>query len=151
MTYIWDISNGNIALKEAIDDYYVKGMGCIMAYPDPDADLGSGEVLIKSIDPLDVYIDPSSRDTFCNDAHHIIIAKKIMEHELLGQYPEMTEAIKQAKQTSFLNGYDTSRHGLNNELTTPYNKGTSRSLADQDRELEVIERYTKANAYEKNI
>ena len=54
MAYIWDISNGNVALKEAIDDYYVKGMGCVMAYPDPDADLGSGEVLIKSVDPLDV-------------------------------------------------------------------------------------------------
>ena len=151
MAYIWDISNGNVALKEAIDDYYVKGMGCVMAYPDPDADLGSGEVLIKSVDPLDVYIDPSSRDTFCSDAHHVLIAKKIMQHELLGQYPEMTDAIKQAKQTSLLNGYDTSRHGLNNELTTPYNRGTSESIADGDRELEVIERYSKAKMPMKKI
>ena len=74
-----------------------------------------------------------------------------MQHELLGQYPEMTDAIKQAKQTSLLNGYDTSRHGLNNELTTPYNRGTSESIADGDRELEVIERYSKAKMPMKKI
>lgn len=67
-----------------------------------------------------------------------------MEHELIGQFPEMAEPIKQAKQTSLLNGYDTSRHALNNELVTPYERGTTESIADGDRELEVIERYSKA-------
>ncbi len=151
MSYIWDTSNGNMALKQAIDDYYVKGMGCIMAYPDPNKDFGTGEVCIKSIDPLDVYIDPSSRDPFCEDAHHVIIAKKIMEHELIGQFPEMAEPIKQAKQTSLLNGYDTSRHALNNELVTPYERGTTESIADGDRELEVIERYSKAKMPMKKV
>ena len=58
MEWIWDNSNGNVVLKQAIDDYYVKGMGCIMVYPDMNADFGKGEVMLKSVDPMDVFIDP---------------------------------------------------------------------------------------------
>ena len=83
MSWIWDNSNGNTVLKQAIDDNYVKGMGCIMAYPDMNADFGKGEVILKSVDPMDLYVDPSSRDTYCRDAYHIIIAKKILQSQLL--------------------------------------------------------------------
>lgn len=64
MAYIWDNSNGNVELKQAIDDYYVKGMGVMMAHIDPDADFGSGEVKLTSIDPLELFIDPTSKDPF---------------------------------------------------------------------------------------
>ena len=144
MSWIWDFSNGNTALKQCIDDYYVKGMGCLMAYPDTNADFGKGEVMIKSVDPLDLYIDPSSRDTYCQDANHIIIAKKIMESQLLLQYPDYEDIIKEAKQTSILGEYPNSRdNSEHNQQIGPYNKGTTRSAIDDDRELEIMERFTK--------
>jgi hypothetical protein len=144
MEYVWDISKGNTVLKQAIDDYYVKGMGCIMAYPDMNADFGKGEIFLKSVDPMDLYIDPSSRDPFCQDANHIIIAKKIMESQLLLQYPDYVEQIKAAKQTSTLGEYPTSRDNTtHNQQIGPYNKGTTRGALDDDRELEVMERFTK--------
>ena len=144
MEWIWDNSNGNIILKQAIDDYYVKGMGCIMAYPDMNADFGKGEVMLKSVDPMDVFIDPSSRDTFAQDANHIMIAKKIMESQLLLQYPDYEELIKEAENTSLLEDYSTSRdHSDYNQQIGPYNKGNSRGNHDKDRELEVVERFTK--------
>ncbi len=144
MDWIWDSSNGNVVLKQAIDDYYVKGMGCLMAYPDMNADFGKGEVCIKSIDPMDVFIDPNSRDPFAQDANHIMIAKKIMESQLLLQYPDYEELIKEAENTSLLEDYPTSRdHGDYNQQVGPYNKGDTRSSLDKDRELEVIERFTK--------
>ena len=143
MSWIWDNSNGNTVLKQVIDDYYVKGMGCIMAYPDMNADFGKGEVILKSVDPLDLYIDPSSRDTFCQDANHIIIAKKIMQSQLLLQYPDYKDIIAEAKQTSVLSDYSTSRdHTENNQQVGPYNRGTTTNALDEDRELEVAERYT---------
>jgi len=144
MEWIWDFSNGNVALKQAIDDYYVKGMGCLMAYPDMNADFGKGEIIIKSIDPMDVFIDPSSRDPFAQDANHIMIAKKIMESQLLLQYPDYADIIKEADNTSLLEDYPTSRdHSVHNQQIGPYNKGNSRGSQDKDRELEVIERFTK--------
>ena len=38
--YIWQISQGDLELKQTIDDYYVGGMGALMVYQDPDADMG---------------------------------------------------------------------------------------------------------------
>ena len=144
MEWVWDNSNGNVVLKQAIDDYYVKGMGCIMVYPDMNADFGKGEVMLKSVDPMDVFIDPSSRDTYAQDANHIMIAKKIMQSQLLLQYPDYTEIISEAKETGLLEDYSTSRdHTELNQQIGPYNRGNTRSALDGDRELEVIERFTK--------
>ena len=42
--YIWQISQGDLELKQTIDDYYVGGMGALMVYQDPDADMGKGEL-----------------------------------------------------------------------------------------------------------
>jgi len=68
LEHIWHASSGNMELRQSVDDYYVIGMGCLLGYIDPMKDMGKGEVCIKSIDPLDVYIDPNSRDPFCDDA-----------------------------------------------------------------------------------
>ena len=144
MEWIWDNSNGNVVLKQAIDDYYVKGMGCIMVYPDMNADFGKGEVMLKSVDPMDVFIDPSSRDAFSQDANHIMIAKKIMQSQLLLQYPDYSEIILESKETGLLEDYSTSRdHSELNQQIGPYNRGNTRNALDEDRELEVIERFTK--------
>jgi len=144
MSWIWDNSNGNTVLKQAIDDYYVKGMGCIMAYADMNEDFGKGEVMLKSVDPMDVYIDPSSRDPFAQDANHIIIAKKSMESQLLLQYPQYEELIKQAKNTGVLENYPTTRdNSSSKQQIGPYNRGNSGSSVTDDKELEVMERYTK--------
>ena len=144
MEWVWDNSNGNTVLKQAIDDYYVKGMGCIMAYPDMNADFGKGEIILKSIDPMDVYIDPSSRDPYAQDANHIIIAKKTMQSQLLLQFPDYAEVIKSAKETGILGEYQSSRDTTeNNQQIGPYNRGSSRSALNDDRQLEVMERYTK--------
>lgn len=91
MSYIWDISNGNVELKQVVDDYYVKGMGVMCAYVDPMMDFGRGEVCIKAIDPFDIYIDPASRDTFCRDASNIIISKTLTEEQVLNAYPQLKD------------------------------------------------------------
>ena len=145
MAYIWDNSNGNVELKQAIDDYYVKGMGAMMAYIDPDADLGSGEVKLKSIDPLELFIDPSSKDPFCRDAAHIIIGKIISETALIEHYPEFANQIKETAETSYINTTAESRHGLRNEDVTNKRRLTGSQITGE-RELEVFERYTKVKS-----
>ena len=142
MAYIWDNSNGNVELKQAIDDYYVKGMGVMMAYIDPDADFGSGEVKLKSIDPLEIFIDPSTKDPFARDAAHIIIGKIISETALVEFYPEFKDHIKECQETSYLNVTSESRYGLKSEDVTLKRRQTGTSITGE-RELELFERYTK--------
>jgi hypothetical protein len=143
MAWVWDISNGNTELKQAIDDYYVKGMGVMVAYIHPEADFGKGEVFIKSVDPLSVYFDADSQDPFCRDASNIIIAKRMTEKELIEIYPEFEENIKASAQTSHINEESENRFGLMKEDVLPKPRKNEMLDIDLERELEVFERYTK--------
>ena len=143
MAWVWDISNGNTELKQAIDDYYVKGMGVMVAYIHPEADFGKGEVYIKSIDPLSVYFDADSQDPFCRDASNIIIAKRMTEKELIEIYPEFEDNIKASSQTSHINEESENRFGLMKEDVLPKPRKQGMLDIEFERELEVFERYTK--------
>ena len=145
MAYVWDGSSGNVELKQSIDDYYVKGMGAMMAYIDPDADFGAGEVKVQAIDPLELFIDPSSKDPFCRDAAHIIVGKIVSETQLISNYAEFKELIKESSETNYLNSVAESRHSLHSEDVTLRRRQTGSSITGE-RELELFERYTKVKA-----
>jgi hypothetical protein len=94
--WVWDVSNGDEELKRVIDDYYVGGMGVFNIYQDPMADLGKGEVFLKSINPLDVYIDPNSKDPYARDAAHIIVGKYLTDEQAEQLYPDFMDIIEDA-------------------------------------------------------
>jgi len=142
MAYVWDSSNGNVELKQSIDDYYVMGMGAMMAYIDPEADFGAGEVKVQAINPLELFIDPSSKDPFCRDAAHIIVGKIVSETQLVSMYPEFESVIRESSETSYLNTVSESRHSLYSEDVTMKRRQTGSSITGE-REIELFERYTK--------
>ena len=144
MAYIWDNSNGNMQLKQAVDDYYVKGMGCLYVSYDPNQDYGKGEVFLSAINPHDVYFDPNSQDPFCRDAAHIIIGKKHMKSQLIHSYPQYEEQIRSARQTQYLGKESPSRDLSTTNQVTP-TLGQDK-FADNDEEVEAFERLTKVKA-----
>jgi hypothetical protein len=150
MSWIWDNSNGNAVLKQVIDDYYVMGMGVMSAYIDPKKDYSKGEVCLKAISPLDIYIDPSSQDQFCHDANHIIVGKKVMKSQLIDAYPQFKELIESATETSHLSLPTTTRFGLLDEQVLPVTGNKDRD-SDGDKELELFERYTKVKVAYKRV
>jgi hypothetical protein len=94
--YIWQSSSGDEELKKTIDDYYVGGMGILNVYQDPMADLGKGEVYLKNINPLDVYIDPHSKDRYARDAANVLVAKYITDEQAEQIYPGYMDIIKES-------------------------------------------------------
>tara|TARA_R100001530_G_scaffold27131_1_gene21664 strand:- start:1334 stop:3484 length:2151 start_codon:yes stop_codon:yes gene_type:complete len=96
LAYMWDISDGVSVLRNVVDDYYVCGMGMMMCYQDPMKDMGKGEVCIKDIDPLDVYIDPNSRNRFADDAENIIVSRMFTKEQAKKMYPMYESKIKNA-------------------------------------------------------
>ena len=64
LTYMYDISDGRTVIRQAVDDYYVMGVGFLNVYQDPMMDKGKGEVCFHDVDPLDclLYTSPSPRD-----------------------------------------------------------------------------------------
>ena len=55
-----------------------------------------GEVVYKSIDPYDVYVDPMSRDFLFRDANYIIVQKNISKTSLIQMFPDMKRKIVRA-------------------------------------------------------
>ena len=97
LEYMWYISDGTQALRNTIDDYYTMGLGAMMVYIDPLKDFGRGEVCLKDIDPLDVYIDPNSRDRLGDDAENIIVSRMFTKDQAMRMYPQYENAIKTAQ------------------------------------------------------
>jgi hypothetical protein len=137
--WVWEQSSGDNELKQCIDDYYVGGLGYMFCYQDPHADMGKGEVKMKAIHPLDVYVDPNSRDRYFKDAAHIMIAKTIPDSEAIKTYPEYKDIIlssSKKKTDRYPNGQFSAT--LEQQMMENYDRANS----DEDFR-EFIERYTK--------
>jgi len=100
LTYMYDISDGRSVIRQAVDDYYVMGVGYIHVYQDPMMDMGKGEVCFHDVDPLDVYVDPNSRHKLFDDAENIIISKLFTKDQAKQMWPMYSKAIENAQDDS---------------------------------------------------
>jgi len=137
--WVWEKSSSDMELKQCIDDYYVGGLGYMYVYQNPHADMGKGEIGMKSIHPLDVYVDPNSRDRYFKDAQHIMISKLIPDSEGLKIYPEFEDIILSSEEERS-DRYPSSN--LANSLDQVMMEDLDRENDDQVYR-EYIERYTK--------
>jgi len=85
--YMWEISNGDVHMKNAIHDYAVTGLGYLYVYIDNESDFGKGEVKFTSINPFRVYVPPSSRDRFFQDADSVILSTILTGTQIVNLYP----------------------------------------------------------------
>jgi hypothetical protein len=137
--YIWQISSGDEELKRAIDDYYVGGMGVLQVYQDPDADMGKGEVYIKSINPLDVYIDPNAKDTYAKDAANILVTTYMTDEQSMQIYPEFTDIIED----SAMHPDESDDYPVTNLAATEGQLFTTDGTETVHNRRQFIERYSK--------
>tara|TARA_Y100000592_G_C5473897_1_gene321103 strand:+ start:223 stop:2496 length:2274 start_codon:yes stop_codon:yes gene_type:complete len=98
--YIWNNSNGETLLSNAINDCVTKSMGYLMVTVDPDADRGMGEVTIQQPDPFDVYVDNKARDVLFRDAAYILIRKVLPKGHLINLFPDSKRKIMAASSNS---------------------------------------------------
>lgn len=137
--YIWSISAGDEELKQAIDDYYVGGMGVLQVYQDPDADMGKGEVYIKSINPLDVYIDPNAKDVYAKDAANILVTTYMTDEQAMQTYPEFYDIIEQ----SAMHPDESDDYPVTNLAATEGQLFTTDGTETVHNRRQYIERYSK--------
>ena len=89
LSYVWEISDGNSQLKEAIHDHSSSGLGYLYAYIDADADFGKGEVKFTSINPFRIYVPSTSRDRYFKDADSLILSTILTGEQIINMYPEL--------------------------------------------------------------
>lgn len=97
MSHIWRISAGKGELKQTVDDYYVRGLGYMMAWADPMADGGAGEIFVGNVDSLLVYVDKSTRDRLFRDAGYIVIMNQLTEQQILTTMPQYADVLSKAR------------------------------------------------------
>ncbi len=94
--YIWNLSDGDTLLSNAVNDAVTKSLGYLMVTVDPDADNGMGEVVLKQPDPFDIYVDNKSRDILFRDAAYILIRKILPKGHLVQLFPDSKRKIMAA-------------------------------------------------------
>lgn len=92
--YCWYISNGKATYSQVAFDALAKGLGYMFIDIDPDMDNGQGEVIFKSLQPYDVFVDPLARDFLFRDAAYISIRKRFSREQLLAALPRYAAKIK---------------------------------------------------------
>jgi|TARA_B100000315_G_scaffold68146_1_gene62068 hypothetical protein len=91
--YVWDTSDGDTQMKQAIQDYAVTGLGYLYAYIDADADFGRGDVKFTHVNPFRVYAPPDCRDRWFTDAEGIILSTILTGEQVVNLYPELGEQV----------------------------------------------------------
>ena len=152
LSYMYDISDGRSVIRQAVDDYYVMGVGYIQVYQDPMMDMGKGEVCMHNIDPLDVYVDPNSRHRLFDDAENIIVSKLFTKDQAKKLWPMYENKIENAaSSTPFGKGSDwnapSTQRADNGEIQFPEDVGR---LNEQDY-IRGYERYYKVDVEEYRI
>tara|TARA_R100000234_G_scaffold57741_1_gene34904 strand:- start:206 stop:2413 length:2208 start_codon:yes stop_codon:yes gene_type:complete len=139
LSYMYDISDGESVIKQAVDDYYVMGIGYINVYQDPYKDMGKGEVCMHDIDPLDVYVDPNSRSKFFDDAENILVSRLFSREQAKKLYPKYKKEIDDADSEQDFNAPETGRDNKS-EIFFPEDVGL---LHEQSEYVRGYERYYK--------
>ena len=88
---VWESSDGDAQVKQAIHDFSTVGIGYLYVYIDGEADMGRGDVRFTHINPFRVYVPPSSRDRWFSDADSVIVSSIITGEQLVNLYPELGE------------------------------------------------------------
>ena len=144
IAYMWDISDGISVLRNVVDDYYTCGMGVMMVYQDPMRDNAKGDVVIKDIDPLDLYIDPNSRDRFGDDAENMIVSRMFTRDQAKKMYPQYETKIKNANSDRLSDRPETGReHDGKAIFPEDVETLTDSALGESDEYVRGYERYYK--------
>lgn len=146
LAYMYDISDGQTVIRQAVDDYYVMGVGYLHVYQDPMMDMGKGEVCFHDVDPLDVYVDPNSRHRFFDDAENIIISKLFTKDQAKQLWPMYENAIENAGASNWGNDWNAPSTGRGDDNTVHFPEDVGR-LDNQDY-VRGYERYYKVNVTE---
>ena len=139
MSHIWRNSHGKMLFKRVTKDYYTDGVGYVHVYWDPHADFGSGEIMLESLDTLDVFVNAATKSRLFLDADHVIIAKTVTREQVEANMPELQSLLDVATLGVAKYLPSSTRVATEGQVVSPI---TTLMMADTDT-FEEINRYSK--------
>jgi hypothetical protein len=95
LLHIWTNSHGNKQNERNVFKMINEGLGYLFVHYDPFINEGEGDLQLKELNPLDVYVDPYSEDFLFRDAKYIIISKRIPLEKAQELYPNYKNKLAQ--------------------------------------------------------
>ena len=152
MGYVWNNSDGDWQLKQAIHDYATTGMGYLYAYIDPESDFGRGDVKFTYVNPFRVYVSPNTRNRWYDDAEGVILSTILTGEQVISLYPELGEQDNPEtgeKETGIIQDLDTYLEedypdAMNNNSKKVFTPAEAKDLGYYERnKYQVLERFYK--------
>jgi len=138
------MSGGKAIVAQAVLDSFTKSLGYLFVDVDKNMDNGMGEVIISTIEPWDVYVDPMSRDYLFRDAAFIIIRKRFSKGEMRIKLPQFKSKITRAAGNEGAISLNTKREVVTSEAILPDEIASSHEVdGTEDPILDYFERYEK--------
>jgi hypothetical protein len=112
-----------------------------------------GEVIFNTVDPFDVYVDPTSRDFLFRDANYVIIKKDMPKEQLMRLFPDDKRKIKSANPSNLSPGNYSSRDVIDSEIIFDGDVRSSAYTQDgeDDEVLDYYEAYFKEKVAYMNL
>ena len=88
LSYLWYRSDGDLHFVRVAMDYFVRGLGYMVVWPDKNSDFGRGELKVEYADTNEIVVDPSSKHPLYDDAASIIYFRDITEEAFKARWPE---------------------------------------------------------------
>ena len=134
MEYIWQNSDGDTKNAQATEDFVDAGMWAMMAYVDPYADFGKGEIILTDVNPTELYIDPSSRRIDTEDAAHKLLYTRGTKEFIENKYPDFD--FKDAHESYYSDEPETTMAANEGQVINPVDD-------IEQKKYDIIDRYTK--------
>lgn len=94
-------SSGEMKLSEQFEDGVICGEGWIEPYIDYTNDLINGELFIKKVNPLNVFVDPASIEYDLSDAEYVIkVSCGLTKNQVLKLFPNKKSLIEKIQNST---------------------------------------------------
>ena len=147
LAFIFDKSNGIMHTRQAIDDYYTAAIGYLVIDYDATQDMGKGEVTLSTEDPLDVIVDPTSKNRLFDDANDIFVVKRVTKSVANAIFKKQGKKVKEASGDSFTQDPGADVVSTTGDVFFQEHIG---DVSDEEY-VQLIDRYTKKNIVECEI
>lgn len=94
---LWEISEGNRRVREALLSFATTGLGYLYVYIDRMKDYGRGEVMFKDVPPFNVYVSPDTADRLQHDASGKILSTILSGEQLVSVHPEIESLLRNGR------------------------------------------------------
>jgi hypothetical protein len=144
LSYLWYRSDGDLQFVRVAMDYFVRGLGYLVVWPDKNADHGRGELKVEYADTNNIVVDPSTTHPLHDDAASVIYFRDMTTAAFKNKFPKHQDLLEKAMPAGPNEAPDAENENDGGGNTLRNNPGNY--VQEPEKIVRVTSRYTKIPA-----